>query len=113
MPAGCTAILPTASTALRFSTMSKKLQGRLQNGFSTTREIERKGWSGLTDAGDIKAACVELELASWIRRNEQARNAPLDAPPNPTYSINPAVVTPINAGGKTTKPTKRKAKSNP
>lgn len=93
--------------------LGKKLQkGQLQNGFST-REIERKGWSGLTDAGDIKAACGELELANWIRRNEQARERVSGRPPNPTYSINPAVVTPINAGGKTTKPTKRKAKSSP
>lgn len=90
--------------------LGKKLQKNLlQDGFST-RDIERKGWSGLTDSGDIKAACGELELANWIRRNEQARERNSGRPPNPTYSINPVVNTSI-AGGKPTKPTKRRSKA--
>lgn len=78
----------------------------LEAGFSV-RDVVRKGWSRLSDQDEVKAACDELEAASWIRRKPvEGRRA--GRPALPTYDINPAVFQPTNTGDVPTKPTKRK-----
>lgn len=92
--------------------LGKKLQsGALQDGFST-RDVERKGWSGLTDATDIKGACKELEYANWIRSNPSPKRTS-GRPPLQTYSINPAILKPVSAGAAPTKPTKHPRRKSP
>lgn len=89
--------------------LSKKLQkGDLQDGFST-RDIERKGWSGLTDSMEVKGACKELEHANWIHCNSQPKRTP-GRPPLQTYTINPTIFAPANTRSVPTKPTKARKK---
>jgi len=79
---------------------------QLEAGFCA-RDVIRKGWSRLSDLDDVKAACDELEAASWIRRKPfEGKRA--GRPPSPTYDINPAVFESSNTGATPTKPTKRK-----
>lgn len=87
--------------------LATKIKGQqLESGFSA-RDVIRKGWSRLSDPDEVKSACNELEAASWIRRKplEGKRSG---RPALPTYDINPAVFTMLNAGNVPTKPTKRK-----
>lgn len=87
--------------------LATKIKGRhLEAGFSA-RDVVRKGWSRLSDQDEVKAACDELEAASWIRRKptEGKRSG---RPALPTYDINPTVYEPMNTGVAPTKPTKRK-----
>ena len=91
--------------------LSKKLQsGALPEGFST-RDIERKGWSGLTDPLEVKGACKELEHANWIRGNPLPKRA-AGRPPLQTYAINPVIFTPADAATVLTKPTKSRKKKS-
>lgn len=80
--------------------------GQLEAGFCA-RDVVRKGWSRLSDLDEVKAACDELEAASWIRR-KSFEGKRTGRPPSPTYEINPAVLELSSTGTIPTKPTKRK-----
>ena len=56
----------------------------------TAREIERKGWSGLTDSKLVEDALVELEEAGWIKGTP---NRPATGRPTILYNLNPALTT--------------------
>ena len=81
--------------------------GQLATGFSA-RDIIRKGWSRLNELDEVKAACDELEAASWIKR-QVVIGKNRGRPSLPTYDINPAALSSPYAGGAPTKPTKRKS----
>ena len=55
----------------------------------TAREIERKGWSGLTDSKLVEDALVELEDAGWVRITASDTRT---GRPTKFYNLNPALV---------------------
>jgi Protein of unknown function (DUF3987) len=61
--------------------------GKLEDGFST-RDVYRKGWSGLTDPEVALAACRELEAAGWLRTRPLGKAA-TGRPAGQQYEINP------------------------
>jgi len=74
----------SATTALA----AKISSGKLIDGFSE-RDVYKSGWSNLTDADVVHAACAELELAGWMRRIQTERGP--GRPQSPSYNINPAI----------------------
>lgn len=91
--------------------LTKKIQqGDVADGF-TERDVYKKEWAGLRDPEEVKAACIELEQAGWIRRI--ASEGKRAGRPTVKYEINPSVKTGANAAPPPTKPTKpdRRAKS--
>jgi len=67
--------------------LAKKLKTRkLKDGFSQ-RDIYRNGWHLLTDPETVKAACIELIEAGWIR--EQVAK---DTKKRLVYTINPKIL---------------------
>jgi hypothetical protein len=56
----------------------------------TAREIERKGWSGLTDSKLVEDALVELEDAGWVRITASDTRT---GRPTKFYNLNPALTT--------------------
>ncbi|MDB2421867.1 YfjI family protein [Paracoccaceae bacterium] len=56
----------------------------------TAREIERKGWSGLTDRKLVEDALAELEEAGWIRGTASDTRT---GRPTKFYNLNPALTT--------------------
>lgn len=70
--------------------LAKKIAaGELQNPF-VTRDVRRKGWTGLTTPEEVAGAVSRLEELGWLRRTVVR----LDGGGRPTtrYTINPAVV---------------------
>lgn len=82
--------------------LAKKIAaGDLDNGFGA-RDVNRKGWTNLTDPDLVKQACDELVAAHWLRRAERPA-AGRGRPADPRYEINPAART--NPPELPTKPT--------
>ncbi|MCX7167759.1 MAG: DUF3987 domain-containing protein [Rhodocyclales bacterium] len=67
---------------------AKISSGKLVEGFSE-RDVYKSGWSSLTDADVVRAACAELEMAGWIRRIPVERGP--GRPQSVRYTINPAL----------------------
>jgi hypothetical protein len=85
--------------------LAKKIQaGELTDGFSE-RDIYRREWSALREPEEVKAACAELEAASWIRRMP-VQSKPIGRPAAPKYEINPKLKLAKSATVDPTKPTK-------
>ncbi len=67
---------------------AKVSSGKLVDGFSE-RDVYKSGWSNLTDADVVHAACAELEMACWLRRIPVERGP--GRPQSPSYNINPVL----------------------
>lgn len=55
------------------------------------RDVQRKGWHGLTDKSAIQNALDELMEANWIREMPPPPAAATGRPASPTYETNPAI----------------------
>ena len=69
--------------------LSKIRKGDVQSSFKA-RDVYRKGWQGLGDSEQVKAACFMLADYNYLRIRDAA---PIDKgrPPDPVFEINPKV----------------------
>ena len=70
------------------SILGKKLETSAIKEPFTAREIERKGWLGLTDSKLVEDALVELEEAGWTKGTPYK---PATGRPTILYNLNPAL----------------------
>jgi hypothetical protein len=72
--------------------LARKIElGLLQDGF-TPRDVQRKGWSLLTETDTVRAALDELVAAGWLRETRIRGSWQQKA--STTYSINPLIPVP-------------------
>jgi hypothetical protein len=72
---------------------ARTLAGRMTKGLPgpfTTRDVQKKGWSGLTDTDEIERALGVLEEHGWVRGVEYP-SGERGGRPTVKYHINPAV----------------------
>jgi hypothetical protein len=63
-------------------------QGKLDDGF-TARDVQRKGWSILTEKEVVNSALIELAEAGWLKSKKQA--PPQGGKTKDVFYINPMV----------------------
>lgn len=67
--------------------------GRLPTPF-TLRDVQRKGWQGLSDRAAVQAALDELSEAGWLREVAAQPGADTGRPRATAYEVNPRVFPP-------------------
>jgi len=69
--------------------LSEKITAKKLNSPFTVRDIQQKGWYGLKDNNEIKAACDILMNENWLHELIKEKSL-TGRPPAPKYFINPS-----------------------
>ena len=86
-----TAVTPDAGVAAAL--LAKIKAGKLQDGFKL-KDVQQKGWAGLSTTEDVKKAVSMLGVYDWLRCDVvQSSDAMGRGRPSETFKIHPCLIT--------------------